>query len=108
KQLGVDSVSDVVRVGRLRWFGHVMRKSDDEWVKKCQYLLNSSLNLQLISFFFKFHILQRSVAWAFLCLGRSSLNTILHNNNLCCLTHSSPFITVTSCIIDRSSFLTRM
>src|SRR5206468_3840554 len=38
KQLGVDSVSDGVRVGRLRWFGHVMRKSDDEWVKKCQYI----------------------------------------------------------------------
>ena len=36
EQLGVDSVFDVVRVGRLRWFGHVMRKSDDEWVKKCQ------------------------------------------------------------------------
>src|SRR5206468_5968316 len=64
--------------------------------------------LQLISFFFKFHILHRSVAWVFLCLGRSSLNTNLHNNNLCCLTHSSPFITVTSCIIDRSFFHTRM
>src|SRR5213080_962493 len=36
EQLVVDSVFDVVRVGRLRWFGHVMRKSDDEWVKKCQ------------------------------------------------------------------------
>jgi hypothetical protein len=33
-RLGVDCVSDIVRRGRLRWFGHVERKGDD-WVKKC-------------------------------------------------------------------------
>ena len=21
--------------GRLRWYGHVMRKGDEDWVKKC-------------------------------------------------------------------------
>src|SRR5580692_7234761 len=32
-RLGIDFVSDVVRRGRLRWFGHVERKGD-EWVRK--------------------------------------------------------------------------
>ena len=26
---------DVIRRGRLRWYGHVMRKQDEDWVKKC-------------------------------------------------------------------------
>ena len=30
--LGVQSVADVVRRGRLRWFGHLERKSVDDWV----------------------------------------------------------------------------
>jgi len=29
----MESVSDVVRRGRLRWFGHVERKEDSDWVK---------------------------------------------------------------------------
>lgn len=33
-RLDIKSVSDVVRNGRLRWFGHVERKSNDDWVKK--------------------------------------------------------------------------
>ena len=28
--LGVESVAEVVRHGRLRWFGHVERKSGDD------------------------------------------------------------------------------
>jgi len=35
----VNAVFEVVRQNRLRWFGHVYRKSDDNWVKKCQQLL---------------------------------------------------------------------
>jgi hypothetical protein len=31
-------VDAVVRRERLRWFGHVERKSDNDWVKKCQKL----------------------------------------------------------------------
>ena len=31
--VGVQSITTVIRSGRLRWYGHVMRKSD--WVKKC-------------------------------------------------------------------------
>ena len=30
--LGVQSVAEVVRRGRLRWFEHVERKSGDDWV----------------------------------------------------------------------------
>ena len=34
--LGVQSVDEVVRRGRLRWFGHVERKSGDDWVSTCR------------------------------------------------------------------------
>ena len=33
--LGVQSVYDVVRRGRLRWFEHLERKSGDDWVSAC-------------------------------------------------------------------------
>ena len=35
RRLGIDSVTEVVRRGRLRWFGHVERKDDNDWVKAC-------------------------------------------------------------------------
>ena len=35
-RLGIESITEVVRRGRLRWFGHVERKADDDWVKTCQ------------------------------------------------------------------------
>ena len=35
ERMGVDSVLDVVRRGRLRWLGHVLRKDENDWVKKC-------------------------------------------------------------------------
>jgi len=25
----------VLQQNRLRWYGHVLRKDDDDWVKKC-------------------------------------------------------------------------
>ena len=28
--------TEVVRRGRLRWFGHVERKSEDDWVSACR------------------------------------------------------------------------
>ena len=31
-------VADVVRRGRLRWFGHLERKSVDDWVSACRGL----------------------------------------------------------------------
>ena len=35
ERLGIDCVSDVVRRRRRRWFGHVERKDDEQWVRKC-------------------------------------------------------------------------
>ena len=34
--LGVQSVDEVVRRSRLRWFGHVERKNGDDWVSACR------------------------------------------------------------------------
>src|SRR5664279_1077102 len=37
-RLDVEAVSDVVRRGRLGWFGHLERKSPDDWVSACRDL----------------------------------------------------------------------
>jgi len=28
-------LDDIISVNRLRWYGHVLRKEDSDWVKKC-------------------------------------------------------------------------
>ena len=33
--VGVEPITTVIRSGRLRWYGHVMRKGDENWVNKC-------------------------------------------------------------------------
>ena len=33
--VGVELITNVIRSGRLRWYGHVMRKGDEDWVNKC-------------------------------------------------------------------------
>ena len=35
KLVGVQPITTVIGIGRLRWYGHVMRKSNEDWVKKC-------------------------------------------------------------------------
>jgi len=35
ERLGVDDIVLVLQQNRLRWYGHVLRKEDDDWVKKC-------------------------------------------------------------------------
>ena len=35
KLIEVEPITTVIRSGRLRWYGHVLRKSDDDWVEKC-------------------------------------------------------------------------
>ena len=36
KRLGIDDIALVLQQNRLRWYGHVLRKDDDDdWVKKC-------------------------------------------------------------------------
>ena len=34
-QLGIDDIALVLQQNKLRWYGHVLRKDDDDWVKKC-------------------------------------------------------------------------
>jgi len=34
ERLGIDDVALVLQQNRLRWYGHVLRKEDDDWVKK--------------------------------------------------------------------------
>ena len=34
-RLGVDDIALILQQNRLRWYGHVLRKYDDDWVKKC-------------------------------------------------------------------------
>ena len=35
RMVGLQPIITVIRSGRLRWYGHVMRKGDEDWVKKC-------------------------------------------------------------------------
>ena len=32
--VGVEPITTVIKSGRLRWYEHVMMKSDDDWMKK--------------------------------------------------------------------------
>jgi len=34
-RLGLDGIILVLQQNRLRWYGHVLRKEDNDWVKKC-------------------------------------------------------------------------
>ena len=36
RRLGVEAVTEVVRQGRLRWFGHLERMDEEEWVSACR------------------------------------------------------------------------
>ena len=35
ERLGIDDIALVLQQNTLRWYGHVLRKEDDDWVKKC-------------------------------------------------------------------------
>ena len=35
ERLGLDDIILVLQQNRLRWYGHVLRKEDNDWVKKC-------------------------------------------------------------------------
>ena len=34
-RLGLDDIISVLQQNRLQWYGHVLRKEDNDWVKKC-------------------------------------------------------------------------
>jgi len=35
ERLGLDDIISVLKQNRLRWYGHVLRIEDNDWVKKC-------------------------------------------------------------------------
>jgi len=35
ERLGLDDMILVLHQNRLRWYGHVLQKEDNDWVKKC-------------------------------------------------------------------------
>ena len=35
ERLGLEPVSLIIKKSRLRWFEHVERKDDNDWVKRC-------------------------------------------------------------------------
>ena len=35
QEMGVMTISDAIKLGRLRWFGHVKRSDEGNWVRKC-------------------------------------------------------------------------
>jgi len=35
ERLGLDDIISVLQQNRLWWYGHVLRKEDNDWVKKC-------------------------------------------------------------------------
>jgi len=39
KRLDIEDVTDVVRKSRLRWFGHLERKDDRDWVSACRNMV---------------------------------------------------------------------
>ena len=42
-RLDQESVSEVIRRGRLRWFGHVERKEPADWVSACRSMVVESV-----------------------------------------------------------------
>jgi len=42
ERLGIDDTISVLQQNRLRWYGHVLRKEDNDWVKK--WVLDQEVN----------------------------------------------------------------
>jgi len=37
ERLGLDDIILILQQNRLRWYGHMLRKEDNDWLKKCNY-----------------------------------------------------------------------
>ena len=35
ERLGIVDIMSLLQQNRLRWYGHMLRKDDNDWVKKC-------------------------------------------------------------------------
>ena len=80
ERLGVDDIALVLQQNRLRWYGHVLRKDDDDWVRKCmehevegsrakEQNRTVSCNLSLMACFIDINVSQGSVATYTRCGG---------------------------------------
>ena len=67
KFLGLEPVSLMIKKSRLRWFGHVERKDDDDWVKRC--MVSSYCLLLVIDVFLQQETLSRAVCRLLKFLG---------------------------------------
>ena len=38
QEMGVIAINDAIKLGRLRWFGHVKRREEGNWLKRCMDL----------------------------------------------------------------------
>ena len=38
KRLGIESIKEVIKRGRLRWRGHVERREESNWLRRCMKL----------------------------------------------------------------------
>jgi len=44
ERLGIDDIIFILQPNRLRWYGHVLRKEDTDWVNKCmEYEVEGSI-----------------------------------------------------------------
>ena len=41
ERLGIVDITSLLQQHRLRWYGHVLRKDDNDWVKKCNDVVGS-------------------------------------------------------------------
>ena len=39
RRLGIEAIGQVLRRGRLRWLGHVLRKEENDWVRKSMNII---------------------------------------------------------------------
>jgi len=43
ERLGVDDIILILQLNRLQWYGHLLRKEDIDWLKKCmEYVVEGS------------------------------------------------------------------
>ena len=48
ERLEIDDIILILQQNRLRWYGHVLRKDDTDWMKKCmEYEVKGSRPLEL-------------------------------------------------------------
>ena len=44
QEMGVMAINNAIKLGRLRWFGHVKRREEGNWVRRCMDMENEGRN----------------------------------------------------------------